>query len=323
MTDRLARLWRAWLSLTEEREHPRILSAFRVLVGVLMLGTLLHAALDGVVSTLWIDVAYGGAVDLGNGPWLLRALGGPTPAAVWGMFAVACVCSGLIAIGAGGRLPYPIAAHAYFTLTHINGNTSAGYDILFTNAVFLLFVAGASRSGSLDCRIKTGKWTSDALVAAWPRRLLILQLVVMYGTTGIQKGSPVWNPLGGYTALYYVLMDPNWARFDMSFIGAYMPLVRVATAVTWHWELAAPFVLLWYWADRTRERGGRLRRWVTRFDWRKVFASIGIGLHLGIFATMDVGPFSLLTLSYYLAFMTPEEMQRALALALRGRKSGR
>ena len=85
----------------------------------------------------------------------------------------------------------------------------------------------------------------------------------------------------------------------------------MGTAVTWHWELAAPLLLVWYWAKATAERGGRVRRLITRFDWRKPFAAIGVCLHLGIFLTMDVGPFSLLTLSYYLAFASPEELARA------------
>ncbi len=309
---RLGTAWRAWIDLTTDKEHPRVLAAVRVLVGLLVLGTLLHAALDGVVSTLWIDRDHGGVVELGPGPWLIRLLGGLKPTVVWGVFTVACLSAVLVTIGAGGRAPYFIGAHTYFTLTRINGNTSAGYDVLFANALFLLLVAGASRTASVDCRIRTGKWTTDEPIFAWPRRLMIFQLVVMYATTGIQKGSPVWNPLGGYTALYYVLQDPNWRRFDLAWVGGYMPLVRVATAVTWHWELAAPLLLVWYWAKATSERDGRLRRIVTRFDWRKVFAYIGVGLHLGIFLAMDVGPFSLLTLTYYLAFLTPDEMRGLL-----------
>ncbi len=312
MSERFGRLWRRWVAFTSEREHPRTMAAFRVLVGLLALGTLAYAAIGGVVSTMWIDVAHGGVVHLGSGSWLVEALGGPKPNVVWGIFTVACVSCALVVAGAGGPLPCLVASHLYWTLARINGNTSGGYDLLFTNAFFFLLVSGANRTASIDCRLRTGKWWSDESIPAWPRRVMILQLLLMYGATGLQKMSPVWTPLGGYTALYYVLQDPNWRRFDLPWLGAWMPLVRVATAVTWHWELAAPFLLFWYWAKRTADRAGRWRRWVLRFDLRKPFALIGVGLHIGILVGLNVGPFSLISLAYYLALFTPEELREAL-----------
>jgi len=307
VTGRLGGAWSRWVAFTGEVERASVMAAFRIAVGALTLATLVHSALGDVVSTLWIDAGYGGAVALGEGPWLVALFGGPTPAVVWTVFAVACAASILVCVGAGGRVPAMVAAHTSWALTRINGSAGGGYDLLITNALFLIFVSGANRTASVDCRVRTGRWTSDDLVPAWPRRLLILQLLVMYAATGLQKGSPVWNPLGGYTALYYVLQDPNWRRFDLSWVGGYMPIVRVATAVTWHFELGAPFLFLWYWADRTRARGGWLRRALTRFDLRKVFVAIGVGLHLGVFVALDVGPFSPLSLAYYLALFSPDE----------------
>ncbi|NUO53026.1 MAG: HTTM domain-containing protein [Polyangiaceae bacterium] len=308
MIDRIHSAWRAWIDFTSEREHPRVMAAFRIAVGLLALGTLLYAVIGDVVGTLWIDRAYGGAVQLGRGPWLIAAFGGPKPSVVWGFIIVGCAASILVALGAGGRLPCFVAAHAYFALARLNGNTTGGYDLLFTNAFFFLLVAGANRTMSVDCRLRTGKWKSDETIAAWPRRLMILQLLVMYGATGLQKMSPVWTPLGGYTALYWVLQDPNWRRFDLPWLGDFMPLVRAFTALTWHWELGAPFLFLWYYADRTKAKGGRFRRIVTKIDWRKPFAIIGVGLHLGILIGLNVGPFSLISLAYYFAFFTPEEL---------------
>ncbi len=308
MIERLRAAWRGWVDFTSEREHPRVMAAFRIAVGVLALGTLLYAALGGVVDTLWIDRQYGGAVQLGSGSLLVGVFGGPKPSVVWGFVVVGCAASILVALGAGGRLPCFVAAHAYFALARVNGNTTGGYDILFTNAFFFLLVAGANATLSVDCRVRTGKWTSDRTIAAWPRRLMILQLLVMYAATGLQKMSPVWTPFGGYTALYWVLQDPNWRRFDMSWIGGVMPLVRGATALTWHWELGSPLLFLWYYAERSKERGGRFRRWLTRFDLRKPYVFVGIGLHIGILIGLNVGPFSLISLAYYLAFLTPDEL---------------
>ena len=57
--------------------------------------------------------------------------------------------------------------------------------------------------------------------------------------------------------------------------------------------------------DSLGPRGGRLRRWVLRYDLRKPFAAIGVGLHLGILALLNVGPFSPISLSYYLCLIPP------------------
>jgi hypothetical protein len=139
--------------------------------------------------------------------------------------------------------------------------------------------------------------------------MLIFQLLVMYGFTGIQKVSPVWTPLGGYSALYWVYQDPTWRRFNMDWTAGYPTVLSVMTAVTWHWEVMAPGLLLFYWARRRRDSGGRFVRLLLRWDLRKPFVLVGVGLHLGILLTLEVGPFSLVSLAYYLALFSPDDRE--------------
>jgi hypothetical protein len=72
----------------------------------------------------------------------------------------------------------------------------------------------------------------------------------------------------------------------------------------------SPLLLLALWYRRTRARPGRLRRLANRFDARKAFVAIGIALHVGILSLLEVGPFSLISVAYYLCLLRPEEARR-------------
>ena len=186
------------------------------------------------------------------------------------------------------------------------------YFLLIPPGILLLF-SSANAALSLDCRRRTGAWINGSPEPAWPRYLLVFQLLVIYGATGIQKMSHTWTPLGGYSALYWVFQDPTWRRFDMTWSASVYPLLQLGTALTWHWEISAPLLVLYYYAKRTENEGGRLRRWLTRWDLRKPFAALGIALHFGILAFLNVGPFSFISLAYYLLLLRPAELEAVLA----------
>ena len=313
---RFGRLWRSFVALTSEKETGDSLAIFRCFVGfayLLSLGTVLRR---GLVDVIWVDVKEGGMVHLGQGNRLLAALGGPTHANVWLLFWIALAAGIFFTVGLGGRVSAFIALQTYQALYSNNGLTSHGYDVLITNALWLCVLGDATRTLSLDCRRKTGQFSSDELVNAWPRTIGVLQIIVVYVTTGLQKLSPVWTPAGGYSALYWVLQDPDWRRYDFRWTASVYPLTQIATAITWNWEVFSPLMLLAFFYRRTRERKGRLRRLFNRFDLRIPFLAIGLVLHLGIFLAMNVGEFSLIAVSFYVLFFRPDEVRAA---SLRGR----
>jgi hypothetical protein len=98
----------------------------------------------------------------------------------------------------------------------------------------------------------------------------------------------------------------------MDWTAPYSPVLAVMTAITWHWEVSAPVLLVWYWARRRSSRAGeaasRALRGIARYDWRKLFLVVGVGLHVGILLTLDVGPFSLVSMAYYVCFLTPDDV---------------
>jgi hypothetical protein len=303
-------VWSAWVRITSTRERATALAVFRVCVGVVVVATLASIVYADLVGFFWIDGVHGGALSLGNGNWLLSRIGGPTHGVVWAIVITGLVSGALVAIGLGGRASTLVAAQSYLALSTINGDAIGGYDLMTTNALWLLFLGRPNETLSVDCFIRNRTWTSDALVSAWPRYLAILQLVVVYGATGLHKLSPVWTPAGGYSALYWVFQEPTWRRFDLSWSAHVYPLTQVATAITWHWELAAPLLLLVYYFRATRGQPGRLRALFNRRDLRVAFAAIGLSLHLGILVLLNVGPFSWISFSYYVCLWTPEEVER-------------
>jgi hypothetical protein len=277
-----------------------------------VLGSLLSAAAAGVIDVTWVDAAHGGMLSLGSGNWLVSLLGGPTPAVVWGLFGAGVAGAGLSLIGLGGRWPLLATLQAYLGSSSLNPTASGGFDNLLTIALWLLFLSGCNATLSVDAWRREGTWFSERSVAAWPRYLLILQLIVMYTATGLQKVSLSWTPMGGYTALYYVLHDPTWLRSEQVAQRVPLALLRVGTALTWHWEQLTCLLLAVFYFRATRARPGRLRAAFNRWDLRLPWAAIGISLHLGILILIDVGPFSFVSLAYYVNLFTPEELEAQL-----------
>jgi hypothetical protein len=293
--------WRRFVAFTEERESPRVLARFRIAIASLLAWTCIDGLRTGVFDVMWVTRAHGGAVTTGA-PTLVRWLGGATPDVVYGLAYVTIAAAAATAAGLLGRWSALVAAQSYFALIQINPDTVGGYDALMVNAHWLLFLSGAHED--LALRPRTSRATS---IPAWPRRMLIFQILVVYGFTGLQKVSPVWLPIGSYSALYWVYQDPTWRRFDMDWTAPYANVLAVMTAITWHWEVSAPLLLVWYWAKRrvarANDAAGRVVSAIARWDWRKPFLLVGVGLHVGILLTLDVGPFSLVSLAYYLCFL--------------------
>jgi hypothetical protein len=308
---RLSRWWSAWVSLIDRREPGDAMAAFRIGVSAVVLWVLISMTAAGLPGILWVDRAWGGYRALGEGSHLIRWLGGPTPGVIHSVVGVTIAGAALLLIGFGGRVTAFVTLQGYVALQRLDGSSSGSSDLLVTNALWLLVLARSTATLSLDCRLRTGHLRSDEPILAFPRYLAVFQLVTMYWATGVQKLSVYWFPGGSYAALYYILQQPTWQRFSMSWAARVYPLTQVATAVTWIWEVSAPVLLLIYYFRDTLERPGRLRAWMNRFDLRIPWAIVGLTLHLMILIAMDVGHFTLIALAFYACLWRPEELRAA------------
>jgi hypothetical protein len=287
-----------WVELTSRKETGEILALFRILTGLGVLWNVGSVVLSGAVRTLWIDRAGGGFRRLDeDASWLIGLFGGPTEGVVWTFVAAAIVLGVLLVLGLGGRITALLALQVMFALSMINPHAKGSYDALSCNALWLLVLAGSTATWSLDARIRTGSWQSDREVSAFPRYLAIFQLVVVYFFNAVQKVSAHWTIGGGFSALYYILQQPTWQRFDMTWAAYVYPLTQIGTFVTWVFELGSPLLLLWY-----------LIRRRARFDLRIPFVIVGLLLHLGILILLEVGPFSLIVLAFYPCLFAPSDL---------------
>lgn len=309
----LGRGWHALCALCGRREPAHGLALFRIAVGLALLYALVSMAWSGLDRVFWVGVAGGGMHELAGDHWLLRALGGRTPAAIGALVPAGIVAALLVTLGLGGRLVLLVAGQIYQALLAAGPLVVGGYDYLIGDALWFLFLAGAGRSLSLDARIRRGVWAPAVDIAAWPRYLAIFQILVVYTTTGLHKLGVPWTPIGGFSALYWVFQEPTWRRFDMSFTAWVYPLTQIATAVTWIWEITAILLLAFYYVRATPGRDGRIRAWMQRRDLRVAFVAIGVPVHLGILIALNVGPFSLISLAYYLCLWHPDELARVAA----------
>lgn len=301
--------WARWVNWVQERETGETLALLRIALGLAVIGTISTVAAHDLVAFLWLDAASGGYREVA-GHGFLYGIIGVTPATLWGGVALGLVSGLFVTLGLGGRLPAFIALKAIQELTDLNGSAGGSYDALLTNALWLLVLGDATRTLSFDCYHRSGQWRDDTPILAIPRRLFLFQLVLVYWSTGAQKVSNYWTPFGGFSALYYILQQPTWHRADMAWVAWIYPLTQGMTAAVWLFELGAPLLLVGLWARRWPE--SRLSNLARRLPLRGMFAVFGIGMHLGIEALMNVGPFSFISMSYYLALLWPSEARAAL-----------
>lgn len=291
---RLRRLRDWYLGHLAAREDGAAVALVRIALGfaVLLLVVPFIATEAGpeIVAFAFCDDDVGGYRGIVGTPGI-RFFGGPRPEVVLGLLTAAAVAAAFMVVGLFGRLPVLVAA----VTTHIvfiqNSDVSGGGDALLGNALFLLLLANCTQTLSLDARLRTGRFIDSTPIAAWPRKLILVQLAIVYTVTGVQKlVSSAWTPLDGFSALYQILQSPQWARDPdlVVWTGGWLVLpAALLSIVTIVWEVFFFVVLI----DRR---------------WRWLFAITGVGMHAGILLLMEVGAFSWLSMSFYPAMFAPE-----------------
>jgi hypothetical protein len=120
--------------------------------------------------------------------------------------------------------------------------------------------------------------------------MLQYQVAVIYLSSGLSKfAGPLWRD---GSAVYYSLSNNVVQRVPVEVMPpALLDLTVLATYGTLAFELGFP-LLVW---------GRRTRPWVL---WS------GVMLHLGVWLTLEVGPFSWVMMATYVAFLDPEDVAR-------------
>lgn len=288
----MKRAWARLVAFGAHQESATALALVRICVALSMLVLLVPYCLFDVPGFVWVDQQFGGYRNV-RGDWRVEGLselfGGVSPALVQGLLAVDLAAALLLLVGVLGRLPAFIALQASAAIFRLNPDVSGAADILLTDVLFLLWLGNANVTLSIDAYRGTGRvFCPGTMIASWPRRLIVYQLIVMYVTTGLQKCvSVAWTPGGGFTALFEILQSPHWGRFPDLPLAPLFALTVVGSAVTMIWEIGFPLVLV--------KRA------------RIPFVVVGMGFHLAILVLMEVGIFSLISMAYYPALFFGDE----------------
>ena len=311
-----------WVTFWDRREPPTSLAFTRILVGTVLFLDMVLAVQKGAMPALLAPPALGMGSGASAFPEFLPApaVGSDRLALLW--WTMVLVASLMFALGLFYRVAGILLALVLVNFARFDPDGDA-IDALYRVVVPILTLSGANACCSLDAWIaRRAKKPLPALVPAWPRYLLMAQLLWMYFSAGHCRDDRAWWPQGEFSAIGNVMGDPHFARFPPGSLVSLYPVTQIATAISMTFELSAPLMVLMTW--RRKGGGGRwgafFRRWRVRWIW----LGVGAALHLGIALTMTLGMFPYGVLALYPLFLHPEEYARAgearrRVLALGGR----
>jgi hypothetical protein len=164
------------------------------------------------------------------------------------MQGVLLVWAGAAACLLVGLLPNLSAAVAWVLSVSVMGLNyylhNSG-DNVRTIELFYLMLCPCGAAWSLSGRGQS--FGKRVYVAAWPVRLLLVQLVIIYFVNGVYKlAGSSWRD---GDVLHTVLSNLAWTRFSYSQLGLPELLLRLLTWTTLLWEVSFPLLVL---SPRTR-----------------------------------------------------------------------
>jgi hypothetical protein len=276
------RRWR-WLNDPIPAERA---AALRIAVGIVLLFDLLVLYLSNL-GDLYGPGGFGDGSnfdDIFASPgwrWsllrLLPATGGPQALfAAWVLAAV-----GLL-VGYRPRLAALVcwACAVSFSYSHValhNGGDQLKLTVLF----FLIFLPTDGRWAVRRQPAARGA-VGPVLVQAWPIRLLMIQLALMYFMNGYYKSmGPAWRD---GSVMIDVANNPTWAHFSPDYLPLPDEALKGLAWATVAWELFFPLLVLL-----------PLTRAATLW--------VGVFFHVGTLVHLEVGLFPLYALCYYMPFV--------------------
>ena len=275
-----------WNRFWFEPIPPHPYAVLRILFGVIGCLTLLVMA---DIPAFW---SPDGLVESTDDPWkgsLTNLMGGTAAGGV--LFGFTLLCYAAMGIGFRSRVAVPLCLLTNVVQSYWNPLPLSGAHYVTRGVLFALIWVDTGAVWSVDAR---GRGAAPS-APVWPLRLLQFQVAVIYFSSGLWKlGNAEWR---SGTALAQVLANNVYRRFPIALPEALTPYTVAATHLVLAWELGFPFAVL--------------NRWT-----RRLALALGILLHLGMWLALEIGPFTLVMLSTYVAFVSPE---RVASLNRRGR----
>lgn len=300
------RAWDAWVALMDRREPATALALVRIASAFVLLCDYLWIWHVGLIDPLWSRFPRGFATGFSG--WA-DTLG----LDAFGLWAIATGALVAVLAGAATRVACVVFVIVSAQQSAISPESESAIDMLMRIVFLVLALSRCNARWSVDAWVarRVGR-PMPALVPAWPRYLLLLQIVWVYFSGGQNKSSHDWGPLGGFTALSNALLCPHNGRLDPDLVIALQPLTRVATALTMVFELSALLYLLWLYYAATPDRPGRLRAFANRWRLRWIWLSLYVVFELGIAVGLKLGAFPYGMLALAPVLLLPDELERVV-----------
>ena len=307
---------RAYVRFWGRREGAESLALIRAGIGLVILFDLAQVMRFGLVSTLWAPVEAGGLGPSTRAAPLVSFYHwfGASAVSAHVLFVLMALCASGVCLGLCTRASALGLLFCSGQLEHLSPDASRGIDALLRNALAVLVCSGAGATWSLDALVRHGKFNARAQIPAWPRYLLIAQLIVLYFWAGMLKQGPEWTRLGGYSALFRVLSAPDYARnaFTPAQLLAAYPVLQLATFVTLVFERSAALLPLLLWWRRNPARGGVPGRIARHGRLLELWVTTGVLFHLSLAALTKLGIFPWGCLALYPALVRPRTLRSAV-----------
>ncbi|MDQ2728260.1 MAG: HTTM domain-containing protein [Actinomycetota bacterium] len=253
------------------------IAALRIACGLLVLGwtlSLLPDAQAFLSHTGVTPTAPGGSA----GYWTLP-IGSP-----YGILALLAVAAVVLTVGWHTRVVSVLVAVLLVVVQRRSPYMLNSGDQLLRDLALFLALMPAGETWSLDARRRAGRLRSP-----WGLRLLQLQISILYLFSVTAKlGGPIWQG-GGAVGMSLQLGDLQRIVIPQSLDAS----VTFSAILTYGTLFAEAFLVVGLWIPKTR--------------WYAMAA--GLGIHLGIEATLLIGWFSLTILSCYLAFIPADVLR--------------
>ena len=304
---RLGRLWQVWRGLWDGEEAPLPMVLVRIGLPLVFLYDLWEVWRMHLIVPLWGPGDAGGIGDPEHRTSIVEMYRffPATVATTHSFFWILVLATACISVGFLTPLACIVSVLIQTQFSLVLSPADRGIDMMVRNVMCILAVSQAGRSFGIDAKLFGRK----SIIPAWPRRLLVLQVAVMYFTAGIQKAAVAWWPWGGFSALFLILQDMAIARFPFAWLRELYPLTQLLTASTLVFEWGAGIVPLALWYRWTRTRPGWLRAQLNRVGFVVWWLPVGVFMHIGIFVSMHLGIFPTAMLSMYPALFHPDEIR--------------
>ncbi len=272
------KLWSYWVERCERQMDPRPLALLRILFPLCILLDLIRIAQLGLLPHLFRTYEDGGISKIQHQSLFITDWLGPNA----GLYAlgITAICMALIMVGVWTRPAILLGVSAYAQVGHLFPPGDRGIDRLLRTALLILLFSGAHKCWTLR------KQQRPLQIPAWPADLIKFVLVLMYMSAGIAKliQQPEWLSLTAEPPVLRIMTDPLSAHLDPVFWSQWPWLFRIGSWGTIVLEVTAPLLM-------------------TRFC--RHWAALGLGLHIGIALTMELGMFAWGMLAFYPLLLEP------------------